>query len=226
MDLKDHVSPQSTWPAISIDEFFFEKTMPRFDTGIVPTVPLATHAGRHLRRRQAVPIGLHRLLTAPIGMVHDASGRLIPCHGLVERLEDQVLGHALAHGTVEEPFHPLPGEGDLHAACEHIEGESAGLQRIVAIPDEISGGFRKPHPGPRMAMSQNTLVAGNHRLDHRLGHLRPQPKLYPQGPISVRVQHSLLEVVRRVNNSRDIIASLPIGLDGLPKQRFLLWARI
>ncbi len=114
-------------------------------------------------------------------------------------------------GTVEEPFHPLPRKGHLDAACERVEGEPASLQGIVAIPDEIAGRFRTLHPGPRMAMSPNTLVAGNDRCDHRLGHWRPQPKLGPQGPICVRLQRGLLEGMRRVNDSRDGMASVAIA---------------
>ncbi len=52
------------------------------------------------------------------------------------------MGRAKVPGTTEETFHPLPDQGHLHAACERIERESVSLQGIVAIEDEIQGGFR------------------------------------------------------------------------------------
>ncbi len=129
-------------------------------------------------------------------------------------------------GPVEEPFHPLLGEGYLHAAYERIEGESVGLQRVVSIPDKIESGFGELYSRPRMAVGEDALVACNHGLDHRLRHLGSQTKLCPQGSITIPVQRRLLEGVRRVNNFRDIITSLAVSVDGLLEPCCLLRSRI
>ncbi len=55
------------------------------------------------------------------------------------------------------------------------------------------------------------LVAGNHGLDHRLGHLGSQTKLRPQELAGLGVQGGWLEAARGNPNRGDLV----IGLDGL-----------
>ncbi len=132
------------------------------------------------------------------------------------------FGKPLLPCVIEQALHSLQGKRNSDATCERIEEEPLRLQGVVAVPDKIQSGLGKPHPRPGMAIRQHTLVAGNHRLDDRLRHLRAQATLRSQEPGSFLVQHSLPEAVWGVDDLRDRVASLAVGLDGLPKPRFLL----
>ncbi|MCL5972342.1 MAG: hypothetical protein M1499_07255 [Firmicutes bacterium] len=125
------------------------------------------------------------------------------------------MNRAKPSRAIEKPRRSLHRKGHLHPALQRSDGESPGLHGIVAIPDQIEGRFGQLHPSPGLTVGEHTLVPRNHRLDHRLRHLRAQPKLCSQEPIDFPLQDSLLEAVRGVDDLRDRMASLAIGLDGL-----------
>jgi hypothetical protein len=46
--------------------------MPGFNTGIIPTISLPAHTGRHVLRGQTIAVGLGSILTPAVGVMEHA----------------------------------------------------------------------------------------------------------------------------------------------------------
>ncbi len=53
--------------------------------------------------RKDAPEGMRCILAAAIGMEHNPRRGFSPSQGLMERLEDQILGESLPHGPADAP---------------------------------------------------------------------------------------------------------------------------
>ena len=130
---------------------------------------------------------------------------------------------ARRHRKIDPTLH---GAGDVHPVLRRMEGNPPDLSGIGVVPDAIEGGFGDRHPGPRMTVAQNTLVAGNHGPDRRRRHPRPQAKRRPDAPRGLPVQDRLLAAARGSDALGDRDASWTPGLDAWPEPFSRLRGRI
>ena len=111
-----------------------------FNHGIVPTIPLSTHAAQHVVFPKRGLKHLAGVLASPVTVVNETRRRVPPAHRHMERTQRQFCGH----GTVHRPAHnrsgkQIHGHGQIQPAflCRDV-GDVAGPSRIRCLRRKIS----------------------------------------------------------------------------------------
>lgn len=100
--------------------------------GIVPTIPLPTHAAQHLVVLQSTLKQVAGVLASPVAVVNEASRRIPPAHRHVQRSQRQFS----SHGVIHRPTHNRPGK-QIHGYGQIEPALFGGDVGDIARPDGI-----------------------------------------------------------------------------------------